>query len=142
MNPVTIIAINIETGETVEFPSVKEAAARLGIKDPSQIRMSIVRNGTCHGYTFKRGKAGLPPRMNTKTNICFDCKKACGGCSWSELDPVTGKPRFEPVPGWTAKPARLFYWGGNGTKRCFDETYEITACPLFEPDIREVNDGL
>ena len=37
------------------------------------------------------------------TNICFDCRRACGGCSWSAADPETGKPLFRPVPGWTAE---------------------------------------
>lgn len=140
MNPITIIAFNIETGEEKTFPSLKAAAKTIGVWT-SEIRHAILRNGTCHGYRFKYGAPTLPPRINTKTNICFDCKKACGGCSWSELDPVTGKPRFEPVPGWTAKPARLLYWVDNGTRKRYDDTYEITACPLFEPDIREVNDG-
>ena len=65
---------------------------------------------------------------NNHTNICFDCKRACGGCSWSENDPVTGKIRFEPVPGWTAERVPInLSWG-------IDFTYHITACPLFEPD--------
>ena len=60
-----------------------------------------------------------------KTNICWDCEKACGGCSWSR--------NFEPVPGWKAKKIR---WS-----RTKETTYMITKCPLFErtPDryIRE-----
>lgn len=57
-------------------------------------------------------------------NICFDCDRACGGCSWSEVDLETKRTRFEPVPGWTAKKVLL-----HG-----DQTYHITACPLFKPD--------
>ena len=67
------------------------------------------------------------------TNICFDCQRACGGCSWSELDPETDKPRFEPVPGWTAEKTKLNRGEPNGS-RPFMETYHITACPLFVPD--------
>ena len=66
-------------------------------------------------------------------NICFDCKKACGGCSWSELDPKTGKPRFEPVPGWTAKKVMLNTCHTKRGKH-WEPTYSIKACPLFEPD--------
>lgn len=66
-------------------------------------------------------------------NICMDCKKACGGCSWSELDPVTHKPKFEPVPGWTATPNVLQYYEKKGKKR-FMESYDVKACPLFEPE--------
>jgi hypothetical protein len=68
-----------------------------------------------------------------KANICFDCKKACGGCSWSAVDPVTRKLRFEPVPGWTAKKVWLQSWH-HGSRSREVETYHITACPEFEPD--------
>ena len=76
--------------------------------------------------------------LGSKTNICFDCANACGGCSWSEIDPVTKKPRFEPVPGWTAKKVRL-----KLRTKHYAETYHITACPEFVPDNRNggVADG-
>lgn len=51
------------------------------------------------------------------TNICFDCKKAVGGCSWSE--------KFEPVEGWKAEPSII---------AGYIESYYITECPLFERD--------
>ena len=73
----------------------------------------------------------VPVQGSGKANICFDCKKACGDCSWSETDPNTKKGRFEPVPGWTAEKTVLNV-GMNGTNRNFVETYHITACPLFE----------
>lgn len=63
-----------------------------------------------------------------KTNICIDCKKACGGCSWSEIDPSTEKQRFQPVEGWTAEPAVLTDCGR------VIHTFHITACPEFEAD--------
>lgn len=75
----------------------------------------------------------LVPVTGRKTNICFDCRRACGGCSWSELDPDTGKPRFQPVPGWTAKPVRLNI-GTTTCGRVMVDTYHITACPLFSDD--------
>lgn len=66
--------------------------------------------------------------VEDKANICFDCKKACGGCSWSAADPVTDEIRFEPVKGWTAeKTAQLI-------NRTWKETYRVKACPLFERD--------
>lgn len=67
------------------------------------------------------------------TNICFNCQNACGGCSWSELDPDTRKPRFEPVPGWTAKPV-LLHVATSKKKPIIIETYRVTACPQFIPD--------
>lgn len=79
------------------------------------------------------------------SNICFNCQKACGGCSWTEINPETNKPRFEPVPGWTAKPVLLNV--GRGTKKggiidkCLQETYHITACPEFVPDAPRESSG-
>lgn len=64
-------------------------------------------------------------------NICFDCENALGGCSWSALDPVTGKPQFKPVPGWTATPVVL--QEKNGSYQYKWDTYSITACPQFVP---------
>lgn len=59
--------------------------------------------------------------------LCWTCKKACGGCSWSS--------RFEPVPGWTAVAVAMRY--RDGKTRDVD-TYSITACPEYEEDARAV----
>lgn len=56
----------------------------------------------------------------SRANICFDCQRACGGCSWSQ--------DFTPVPGWTAKPVKLKQSPGEPI-----DTYHITGCPLFLP---------
>lgn len=66
-------------------------------------------------------------------NICIDCQRACGGCSWSEINPETGKPRFQPVEGWTAEEVLLLV-GSSGRNKVISQTYKITACPLFVPD--------
>lgn len=71
-----------------------------------------------------------PIQGSGKANICFDCQKACGGCSWTELDPATKKPRFEPVPGWTAEKS-LLNVGSDRKGGKWVETYHITACPQF-----------
>lgn len=76
-----------------------------------------------------RKKKSTGFNSGAKTNICFQCQKACGGCSWSGINPETGKPRFEPVPGWTATPVVL------RVSDRFEETYQITACPEFVPDV-------
>ena len=62
-----------------------------------------------------------------KANICFNCSNAVPdnkghGCPWSR--------DFEPVSGWTAEPVVL----NPGRKYERTETYQITACPLFDPD--------
>lgn len=72
-----------------------------------------------------------PPKRIIGANICFDCEKSCGNCSWSEIDPETKKPRFEPVPGWTAERVKLSNY--IGYRNVPVVTYHITACPLFEP---------
>lgn len=62
-----------------------------------------------------------------RTNICFDCQRACGGCSWSACHTVTGKPLFLPVPGWTAKPSKI-YSEPKGHKRDVDLSHHrLTA---------------
>lgn len=82
----------------------------------------------CAGMDATEARGGM-----FKANICFGCKNACGGCSWTAVDnTLPGKPiRFEPVPGWTAEPVYR-----NVSKQLI-KTYAITACPQFVPDRRE-----
>ena len=47
--------------------------------------------------------------------LCWRCKKACKGCSWSR--------DFKPVKGWTALPSKNYPDG-----------YRIISCPEFESD--------
>ncbi|MDO5765625.1 MAG: hypothetical protein Q4P84_08010 [Elusimicrobiales bacterium] len=65
-----------------------------------------------------------------RANICFDCEHYAQGCSWTELDPHTLKPRFEPVPGWTAEKVKLNLGSTKDGARLI-ETYHITGCPNF-----------
>lgn len=55
-----------------------------------------------------------------RPQLCWDCKKACGGCSWSK--------NFEPVPGWQAE-KRVLY-----NAKIPVVSYHITACPEFEQE--------
>lgn len=75
--------------------------------------------------------------VKNTANICIDCKKACGGCSWSEVDPATGEIRFEPVPGWTAKKVQLRNGSNRDGSGHYVYTYSIKACPLFERESKE-----
>ena len=75
--------------------------------------------------------------MASHTNICIECENACGNCSWSAVDPDTGKVLFEPIPGWTAKKVLLNYGRRNYKgKKIYDETYHITDCPQFVPVVQ------
>lgn len=66
-------------------------------------------------------------------NICFDCKKACGGCPWSEVDPDTNKIRFDSVPGWDAE--LVTRRTNDGLSRvAYRPNWHIKYCPLFDPD--------
>lgn len=78
---------------------------------------------------MKNDVAHIP--STNKANICIDCKKAAGRCSWSAVDPETNKLLFKPVPGWTATKV-LRQKNNPGDKDKTFETYRITACPLFE----------
>ena len=73
------------------------------------------------------------------TNICIDCKKACGGCSWTEWDAEKRGVRFEPVEGWTAEEVDLLSYIFRG-KRYTTKTYHVMACPLFERDDERMSD--
>lgn len=94
--------------------------------------MAIQRGGTCHGYYARKGRERTASRKTSDTNICFDCQKALGGCAWSEINPETSKPRFEPIPGWTAEKVTMTVNHKGGVYST--ETYAITDCPLFVRD--------
>lgn len=80
----------------------------------------------------KKNIEGFAKRMN----ICAECQKACGGCSWSAAD-ENGNLLFKPVPGWTAEPVQLGIGYNKKRERVFTDTYHITACPEFVPDERK-----
>lgn len=52
--------------------------------------------------------------------LCFNCTKACGRCSWSK--------EHKPIQGWKAVETRIVNIYKNGTKREV-KSYEIIYCP-------------
>lgn len=69
--------------------------------------------------------------MGYKPTLCWSCKNACGGCSWSKS--------FAPVEGWTARPTKVVKWGrwktksGKSVRRAYEEqSYHVEACPLYQ----------
>ena len=68
--------------------------------------------------------------INAKLTLCWSCQNACGGCSWSEYDPKTGKIKFEPVPGWEAIPTKISMQGRVEKIG----SYRVIKCPLYVPD--------
>ena len=66
-------------------------------------------------------------------SICWDCKRAVGGCSWSELNDKADGVRFQPVEGWKATISTNIYSDGKAT-------YEVRECPLFIADKKEARE--
>lgn len=61
------------------------------------------------------------------STICWNCKKACGGCSWSR--------DFVPVDGWSAIPTKVLVLNtkSNGAReRIFTDSFDVYYCPEFE----------
>ena len=59
---------------------------------------------------------------------CWTCKKAYGGCSWTEVMP-DGSIKFEPVAGWIAEKSTRSVCG-----RSVMESYKIEYCPEYEQE--------
>lgn len=59
-----------------------------------------------------------------KTQLCWTCSRACGGCSWSA--------DFTPVKGWTAKKNTVRVEKGIYSHEY--DSYHITECPLYKDD--------
>jgi len=53
--------------------------------------------------------------------LCWDCKNACCGCSWSI--------KFEPVAGWIATATEIL--GGRDNDEVIS-SYHVIKCPMFE----------
>lgn len=57
----------------------------------------------------------------TRTDsLCWSCKNACGGCSWSSS--------FVPVKNWKAKPTKVKCTGG------YVDSFHVIKCPEFDRD--------
>lgn len=58
--------------------------------------------------------------------ICWECKNAVGGCSWSR--------ELEPVDGWQAIPTKIKANGNN--QIIMTDSYIVRGCPEFIEDER------
>lgn len=98
----------------VSMEDVLEAAAKI----PRQrVRAKLPRKGGAN--------------VITQTNICMECAKACGGCSWTAVAADGKTLLWQPVEGWTATPVKINVRAEGGKVREI-ESYHITACPEFE----------
>lgn len=77
---------------------------------------------------------------NRADTLCWDCRRACGGCPWSASGTQNGITRTpKPVKGWKATRADVRMQSTvNGVQdlRRTVASYIVEACPLFEPDRR------
>ncbi len=58
--------------------------------------------------------------MSKDTQLCWECKRATGGCRWSA--------DLKPVKGWDAEKVIIKDFEGD------IESYKVKACPLFIPE--------
>ena len=65
--------------------------------------------------------------MGSKTQLCWKCDKATGGCSWAH--------NGTPVKGWTAEPTVIR--DDTDINGSIIKSYRITKCPLFSPENRK-----
>lgn len=70
----------------------------------------------------------MRPRNVESKQPCWTCKKACGGCSWTEVGP-DGRVKFEPIPGWDAEKSVRSRDG-----KTVMESYQINYCPEYEQE--------
>lgn len=71
--------------------------------------------------------------MILKQTLCWSCKNACGGCSWSKS--------LKPVEGWVAEETRIvrhyrYKKVGTNGKAFRDKSYRVEACPLYQKEQR------
>ncbi len=67
-------------------------------------------------WKAKQIQSARKPKKRKET-LCWTCKNACGGCSWSQS--------FTPVEGWDAKETVLKSSEGEV------QSFFVNSCPLF-----------
>lgn len=75
----------------------------------------------CSNDTVYHLRSQYKVQVYHKDTLCWGCKKACCGCSWSK--------RFVPVKGWTATET-VIIGGKNGNEEI--KSYRVIRCPEFE----------
>lgn len=70
---------------------------------------------------------------NQSETLCWTCKNACGGCSWSGRDSETHELRFEPVKGWKVKKTKILMYSHNKHRKIknYATSYIVKDCPEY-----------
>lgn len=76
--------------------------------------------GRCHDGNSEQRPPEQYPREKGGSTLCWGCKKATGGCSWSRFS--------EPVEGWQADATTI-----SGSHMPM-KSFIVRACPEFERD--------
>ena len=134
------VLINVKSKKHKYFDVLAFADMYLG-RPPGYVARVYAQGKKAHDYEQRRTfivkiyDPNLSPeerfrqsQPHSSTQLCWDCKNACGKCSWSQS--------FIPVAGWVAEKTIINTQGTNGTnKKHFNRTissYDIKACPLFQ----------
>ena len=130
--------VNNETGEESEHVSMYAASQSLGrhssyigqtirggfaIRDTKGFEYTIYKDGEIYDYERVKARKATHPC----SQLCWSCKKAVCGCSWSRS--------FKPVNGWDAVPSTILNWS-DGKRTITTGSYTIRGCPEYEPDKR------
>ena len=70
-----------------------------------------------------KAKARKKTTKKRRETLCWTCKNAVGGCSWSK--------NFEPVKGWEAIPTKV---RGNLEIDEWLDSYMVISCPKYLED--------
>ena len=70
-----------------------------------------------------RNKAYSKPKKKRKETLCWTCKNAVCGCSWSKS--------LTPVDGWDAIPTKV---RGNAELDEWLDSFLVVSCPEYEED--------
>ena len=126
-----VLLINRLTGEVTEYGSLRKASLGIGkrmdyisqcMRNDLAVAGSdgLVYDVLCDGKLFS--SRNLPTRRGEQ--LCFHCRKACGGCTWSK--------KFKPIEGWKATPTMIKSTRHGGKKRILIESYKVVECPEYE----------
>lgn len=153
-SPFMVCLTEVETGKFRTFGSLIQASEFIG-RSKQYLRSRLFDGGemkeTARGkdgkyYTVKVVGTGRRKDYNTHprkpknpenakyagckpSQLCFDCARASGFCSWSK--------NFTPVEGWTAKPTKINHFKNKCGEKIFiqdTDSYHVLSCPLFIPD--------
>ena len=132
------ILVNEKSKAEKFFDNLSFADMYLG-QAPGYVARRAGRGEKCHDYNHKRvfsvrifaaNSFEEMQIMNSKYHsqqLCWDCKNACGRCSWSQS--------FTPVRGWVAEATTINTQVTGRNQKHYNitmDSYDIKECPLFE----------